>query len=152
MLAAIQRRKEQSMQKRTIYITELDMARLRKLLSAASTPKTQGKDKAYLKALDQELQRGVVVPARKIPNDVITMNSTVRFTDLNSGEEITYSLVFPADADIAQNKISVLAPIGTAMLGYRVGDIIEWEVPAGARRLRIEEILYQPEAAGRFDL
>jgi len=140
------------MQKRTIHITELDMTRLRKLLSAASTPKNQNKDKEYLKALDQELQRGVVVPARKTPNDVITMNSTARFTDLNSGEEITYSLVFPADADIAQNKISVLAPIGTAMLGYRVGDIIEWEVPAGMRRLKVEEILYQPEAAGRFDL
>jgi len=140
------------MQKRTIHITELDMTRLRKLLSAASMPKNQNKDKEYLKALDQELQRGVVVPARKTPNDVITMNSTARFTDLNSGEEITYSLVFPADADIAQNKISVLAPIGTAMLGYRVGDIIEWEVPAGMRRLKVEEILYQPEAAGRFDL
>jgi len=140
------------METRTIYITAFDMKRLKELLSAAAVGGPRNPDKPYLKALEQELQRGVVVAPKEVPNDVITMNSTARLTDLDSGEELCYTLVFPAEADISRSKISVLAPIGTAMLGYRVGDIIEWEVPAGIRRLRVEEILYQPEAAGRFDL
>ncbi|MGC9336382.1 MAG: GreA/GreB family elongation factor, partial [Anaerolineae bacterium] len=64
----------------------------------------------------------------------------------------TYMLVFPRDADIDQAKISILAPIGTAMLGYRVGDVFTWEVPEGTRRLRVKEILYQPEASGDYHL
>ena len=76
------------------------------------------------------------------------MNSVVRLRDLDSGETEEYELVYPADADMAHNRISVLAPIGTAILGYRLGDVIEWPVPAGLRRLRVEEVLYQPERAG----
>jgi regulator of nucleoside diphosphate kinase len=59
-----------------------------------------------------------------------------------------YELVYPADADMAHGRLSVLAPVGTAILGYRRGDVIEWPVPAGLRRLRVEEVLYQPERAG----
>ena len=66
-------------------------------------------------------------------------------------EELTYTLVFPADAEAVQNKISVLAPIGTALIGYRVGDVITWNVPGGMRMLRVEKIIYQPEAAGDFE-
>ncbi len=80
------------------------------------------------------------------------MNSTVRLKDLDTEKEMIYTVVFPSDADVAQNKISVLAPIGTALIGYRVGDIITWKVPAGLRKLRVEEIIYQPEAAGHYDL
>jgi len=87
-----------------------------------------------------------------VPPDVITMNSRVRLYDLDADEELIFTLVFPEDADPAENKISVLAPIGMAMLGYRVGDTFEWEVPAGISRLRVLEILYQPEAAGDYDL
>ena len=65
---------------------------------------------------------------------------------------MVYALVFPQDADLAQGKISVLAPIGTAMLGYRVGDVFSWQVPSGERRIKVEAILYQPEAAGDYDL
>jgi regulator of nucleoside diphosphate kinase len=65
---------------------------------------------------------------------------------------MTWTLVFPEDADIDQNRISVLAPIGTAMLGYSVGDTIEWPVPEGLRRIQVKEILYQPEAAGDYHL
>jgi regulator of nucleoside diphosphate kinase len=79
------------------------------------------------------------------------MRSRVRLKDLVSGETNIYSLVFPKEADFNQGKISVLAPIGTAILGYRKGDTIEWQVPSGLRRLRVDEILYQPEAAGHFD-
>jgi len=72
--------------------------------------------------------------------------------DLDTGEEEIYTLVFPENADLKQGKISVFAPIGTAMLGYEVGDIFEWEVPAGKRSLRVEKILYQPEASGDYHL
>jgi len=76
------------------------------------------------------------------------MNSKVRLRDVGRQEEMVYWLVFPGNADPDQNKISILAPIGTALLGYRVGDIIEWKVPAGVTKLKVEEILYQPEATG----
>ncbi|KAB2835548.1 MAG: transcription elongation factor GreAB, partial [Candidatus Brocadia sp.] len=72
--------------------------------------------------------------------------------DLETGEEETYTLVFPENADIARGKISILAPIGTAMLGYEAGDAFEWKVPAGKRRLKVKQILYQPEAAGDYHL
>lgn len=135
---------------RDIYITEFDLKRLMELVQVGITFK--GKDGEYLQRLEQELDRAHVVETTAILHDVITMNSRVRLLDLYTGEERLCALVFPSDANIELNKISVLAPIGTAMLGYRVGDVIEWEVPAGLKRLRIDEILYQPEAAGHYHL
>lgn len=110
------------------------------------------RDKKHLMDLEDELSRARVVPSKTIPGDVITMNSKVRLIDLDSGGEMTYSLVFPGDANVAENKISVLAPIGTALIGYRVGDTIEWKVPGGLKKLKVEEILYQPERAGDYHL
>lgn len=97
--------------------------------------------------LEGELDRAHVVSGRRVPADVVTMNTRVRMTDLDTGKKLTYTLVFPHEANFSQGKISVLAPIGTAILGYRTGNVIEWNVPGGRRRLRIEEILRQPEAA-----
>ena len=139
-----------TVEQRTIYITEYDMTRLEELLAAAE--RFEDRDKKHLRELGEELLRGEVVAPVDIPKDVITMNSKVRLKDLDSREQIIYSLVFPNEADISQNRISILAPIGTALIGYRVGDTIEWEVPAGLRRLKVEEILYQPEAAGDYHL
>jgi regulator of nucleoside diphosphate kinase len=82
-----------------------------------------------------------------VPADVVTMNSEVRLMDLDSGETKVYTLVFPSQAR-SKNAVSVLAPIGTAILGYRVGSVIEWRVPRGVRRLKVLAVLYQPEAAG----
>ncbi|MDL1898635.1 transcription elongation factor GreAB, partial [Anaerolineae bacterium CFX7] len=96
--------------------------------------------------------RATVVAPQDIPNDVITMNSVVQLQDIDTKEEEVYTLVFPENADLAKGKISIFAPIGTAMLGYRVGDLFEWKVPAGTRRLRVKKILYQPEGSGNFDL
>jgi regulator of nucleoside diphosphate kinase len=101
--------------------------------------------------LISELNRASVVPSREIPSSVITMNSRVTLLDLDTQEEETYTLVFPEDLEKTEGSVSVLAPIGTAMLGYKVGDVFEWEVPAGKRRLRVERIDYQPEASGDFD-
>ncbi|HOQ29406.1 MAG TPA: GreA/GreB family elongation factor, partial [Armatimonadota bacterium] len=81
------------------------------------------------------------------PPDVITMDSQVQLEDLDTGQEMVCTLVFPEDADASQGKISVLAPIGMAMLGYRVGDVFEWQVPSRKRRLLVKAVLYQPEAS-----
>ena len=138
------------MSNKPIYITEFDLQRLRKLLEEAQHTQYRGSD--YLAKLEVELDRAKVVTSQAVPHNVITMNSTVCLVDLDTGEEETYTLVFPGDADIGQSKISVLAPIGTAMLGYEVGDTFEWQVPAGKRKLKVKQILYQPEAAGDYHL
>ncbi len=134
------------MKKRNLIISQEDRADLNALIDSARLDSRVQED--YLSALEGELQRARVVPADKVPADVITMNSVVRLKDLDSDEMEELELVYPVDADMAQNRISVLAPIGTAVLGYRLGDVIEWPVPAGVRRLRVEEVLYQPERAG----
>jgi len=134
----------------TIYITELDYNRLSGLIDR--TRERNAADREYLNKLEAELERAEIVEPKAIPSDVITMRSKVRLKDLVSGESATYSLVFPTEANFADGKISVLAPIGTAILGYRRGDTIEWPVPSGLRRLKVEEILYQPESAGDQDL
>ncbi|PWT83425.1 MAG: nucleoside diphosphate kinase regulator [Acidobacteria bacterium] len=134
----------------TICITETDKNRLSSLIE--TTRERDGvEDREYLDKLEHELERATIVEANAIPADVITMGSKVRLRDLVSGEANIYSLVFPRDADFNQGKISVLAPIGTAILGYRKGDTIEWQVPSGLRRLKVDDVIYQPEAAGHFD-
>lgn len=98
--------------------------------------------------LAQELDRAEIVRSSDIPADTVTMHSHVLVRDLDTGRESTYTLVFPSGADIAKGKISILAPIATALLGYREGDEIEWPTPGGRRRLNVVQLLYQPEAAG----
>ena len=143
--------KDTGVKRGVIYITESDLDRLRKLIGVMSTSDID-KSRQYLEMLENELDLAEIVKAQSVPKDVITMRSKVRLLDVDSGKEVVYSLVFPNEADLDKGKISVLAPIGTAMIGYKVGDIIEWEVPAGLRRLRVEEVLYQPEAAGDYHL
>jgi regulator of nucleoside diphosphate kinase len=136
-----------AMPDKTIFITEYDMKRLRELLMVAAR-RPLDRENLYLKSLEAELDRGKLVTSEDVPSDVITMNSCARLVDLDTGEEMTYTLVFPQAADTSQGKISVLAPVGTAMLGCRVGDVFTWEVPAGVRKLKVDGVLYQPEAAG----
>jgi regulator of nucleoside diphosphate kinase len=132
-----------------IYITTQDKQRLEDLLAEAAI--FDARHRGDLKSLGAELQRAVIVDPKEIPDDVITMNSLAAMIDLDTHETITLTLVFPPEADIDEGKISVLAPIGAGMLGYRVGDEFEWQVPAGVRRMRVTRIHYQPEAAGNFD-
>ncbi len=138
------------MEARKIYITEYDMARLRKLLDAVGPQERRSNQ--YLESLEAELSRAVMVAPTDIPPSVITMNSTAHLVDLDTQEEMIYTLVFPDQADLVEGKISVLAPIGTAMLGYCVGDTFTWQVPAGICRLLVQDVLYQPEAAGDYHL
>ena len=130
----------------SIFITTKDVEKLRDLIREAYHTEYRGSD--YLKKLTEEMEKASVVQPAQIPSDVITLNSTARLIDQETNEEMVYTLVFPEDADTSQGKISILAPIGTAMLGYRVGDTFEWDTPGGKRIIRVKEILYQPEAAG----
>lgn len=134
-----------------IFITEPDHERLTKLIEIARE-RNGDANREYLDTLEEELDRAEVVQQQEIPADVITMRSTVRLKDLDTSEEMIYRLVFPTEADYDEGKISVLAPVGTAMLGYRRGDVIEWQVPSGVRRLSVEEVLYQPESKGEYHL
>jgi regulator of nucleoside diphosphate kinase len=138
------------MELRDIYITTSDLTRLRELLQVGIS--FAERDRQSLESLQDELDRAHVVESTAVPHDVVTMNSRVRLKDLETNEEKVYTLVFPSEANLEQQKISILAPIGTAILGYRVGDTVEWRVPGGIRKLRLEEILYQPEAAGQYSL
>lgn len=128
-----------------IYITEADARKLRGLIAGRRGGRSS--DLAYLDMLEQELDRAEEVEEAAIPGGVVTMNSEVRLKDLDSGETRVYRLIFPTQAR-TENTVSVLAPIGTAMLGYRVGDVIEWRVPKGLRRLKVLEVTAQPETAG----
>ena len=134
-----------------IYITKPDHERLAKLIEIARERESDA-NREYLDRLEEELDRAEVVQQKDIPADVITMRSTVRLKDLDTSEEMIYRLAFPTEANYDEGKISVLAPIGTAMLGYRHGDVIEWQVPSGVRRLSVEEVLYQPESKGEYHL
>ena len=131
---------------RLIFITESDMKRLHPLIEEIKNPRED------LRGLQAELEHARVVTPSDVPTDVITMNSKARLRDLDTDEEMVFTLVFPVNASIEYGRISVVAPIGTAMLGHRVGDEFEWQVPAGSVRLRVEEVLYQPEAAGDYHL
>jgi len=130
---------------KNIVITEADYARLRRLVE--SSRMFRQRDAKHLEDLEQELERAAVMKAGEVSSDVVTMNSRVRVKDLNNGRVTTYQIVFPGEADIAKNRISVLAPIGTGLLGYSAGTTIEWQVPSGMRRFRILEVEYQPQAA-----
>jgi len=127
-----------------IYLTQNDMDRLLALVDAYPGRRFE--------KLEAELLRANVVPREEIPADVVTMNSRVIFENEATGERREVTLVYPGGADIDAGKISVLVPIGTALLGLRVGQSIEWELPGGEKqRYRIVALPYQPEAAGEHD-
>jgi regulator of nucleoside diphosphate kinase len=133
----------------SIAITQFDFARLEKLVNRLRTKEDLP---TVAKALEDELDRANVVDPREVPADVVTMNSRATVRDLVTGDVESVRLVFPGAAAPRKGAISVLAPLGLALLGTRAGDEVSWEVPGFARRLRVETVTYQPEAAGRFDL
>jgi len=135
---------------REIYITSQDLKCLKKELSMAGVSYSHGRDDLQL--LAKELDRAKIIEASEIPDKIVTMNTRLIFRDLDDDSTMEVTIVFPIDANINKGKISVFSPIGTALLGYSEGDIIEWKVPAGITRIRIEKVLYQPEASGEFNL
>jgi regulator of nucleoside diphosphate kinase len=133
-----------------ILITDNDRRRLGTMLEDPRLGRIERSERLH--ALEVELERASWVDSAVVPRDVITMNSTVDVYDIASGETETYTLVYPEKANVDANRVSVLAPLGMAMLGCRVGDVIAVDTPAGVRRIRIEEIRFQPERAGYHDL
>jgi regulator of nucleoside diphosphate kinase len=123
---------------RSIVVAEADARRLRGLLAARRQSTLH--DGTHLQELETELERAVLVARDAVPAEVVTMDSAVCVFDLSSGERREYTLVYPAEANLAAGRISVLAPLGTALLGYREGDEFEWAMPGGVRRLRIEKV------------
>ncbi len=133
-----------SMKKRTIIITVPDHARLKDMIAFGNF---SPRERAELHGLEEELKRAKVVAPEDVPHDVITMNSRAELLDLDTGERMDFTVVFPDEADFETGRISVLAPVGTGMLGYRVGDSFERRAPHGVRRLKVMAVTYQPEAA-----
>lgn len=132
-----------------IVVTATDLERLRRLIQAS-----QGtRDRDAAEALADELDRAEVVPADRIAGNVVTMNSQIVFQDEETGERREISLVYPQESDPEQGRISIFAPVGTALLGLSVGQTIDWPLPQGRlRRYRVVEVVYQPEAAGHLHL
>lgn len=138
------------MNDRSIYITQHDLDRLDELIAVARRADTL--DMEYLDKLEDALLSKTSLDSRTVPPDVITMNSRALLADPLTGQAQEYTLVFPAAADAAAGRISVLAPLGTAMLGAAVGQTVEWVAGGNTRKLRVESVPYQPEAAGDFHL
>jgi regulator of nucleoside diphosphate kinase len=134
---------------RKIFVTHADLERLTRLLETHGSRR----DSDALTALEEELGHAVVVESAQIPPEVVTMNSRVRFDDLDTGDQLEVTLVYPKDANVDEGKVSVLAPVGSALLGLSVGQSIRWPLPGGkSRHLRVVDVTYQPEAAGDMDV
>lgn len=133
-----------------IILSKLDYTRIHKSIYDARQSNSIGKTEA--ENLLNELKSSIVVEPEQIPANVVTMNSEVKVSFLNSNKTLQFRIVYPDKANIKENRISIFSPVATALIGYKVGDEIEWIVPSGLTKLRIDEIIYQPEAAGDFDL
>lgn len=132
------------MKKRDIVVTEFDRTRLSELIALAAKAPRHGL--GDLEALKGELERAKIVADGDVPADVITLNSRAELVDLDTGERMEFTLVLPVEADIDEGRISVFAPLGTAMLGYRVGDKFEWLVPHGLRRFEVTNVSHTEAA------
>ncbi len=132
-----------------IVITDMDFDRLNYLVDSA---RFRTSHPHFLSMLREELNRGKVVPGGHVPRNIVTMNTQVQVRDVKADETEVYTLTYPDEADIDAGKLSVLAPLGMALLGTKVGQTVKFDAPAGQRRLKIEKILYQPEAAGDYHL
>ncbi|QHL88220.1 nucleoside diphosphate kinase regulator [Nibribacter ruber] len=132
----------------SVFLTEQDYERLHLLVQAQRSVAPA----LVVEGLCKELRTATLIPAEQVPVDVVTMNSQVRLREKKSGTVMDLTLVYPKNADVATRKISVLAPVGFAILGRKVGQEVECPAPRGTLQYQIEEVMYQPEAAGDFNL
>lgn len=135
--------------KNKICLTHYDYERLKSMIQEYTK---RNKMDANVKDLLGEMERAQKVDSKNIPPNFVTMNSVIELKDLEELDFQEFRLVFPEDANTSENKISVLAPIGTAILGYKIGDVIQWKVPGGQNQFQITSIKYQPEANGDYHL
>lgn len=131
-----------------IIMSSIDSDRLYALIESLPKNSVPGLDE-----LEYELNRATVVAPKDMPKDIVTMNSTVRFFVEHTQSEFELTLVYPRDVDSDGKTISVLAPVGSALLGLSIGDEIEWPKPGGGSlKVKITQIIYQPERAGDYQL
>ena len=133
-----------------VTLTKNDYTRIYKAITDAKNSKTINSNEA--EKLLSELSKAEIVPSEKIDKDVVTMNSEVKLFFENTQKEQSFKIVYPQDANLKENKISIFSPIATALIGYKIGDEIEWIVHGGMTKIKIVDLIYQPEAAGDFDL
>lgn len=133
-----------------VTLTKNDYTRIYKAITDAKNSKTINSNEA--EKLLSELSKAEIVPSENIDKDVVTMNSEVKLFFENTQKEQSFKIVYPQDANLKENKISIFSPIATALIGYNIGDEIEWIVPGGMTKIKIVDLIYQPEAAGDFDL
>ena len=133
-----------------IIVSSLDYIRIQKQINEAKQKKTI--DAAEAEKLMSELNSATVLDPHEIPGDVVTMNSMVKISFPEGGKQLEFKIVYPEEANFKEKKVSIFSPVATALIGYRVGDMIEWMVPGGLTKIRIDQITYQPEAAGDYTL
>lgn len=131
-------------------LTELDHARLMNLLRRDARARGDGSPQ-QVRAIEDVLDASALVPSREVTPDVVTMYSQVLLQDTQTGQRNTLTLCYPADAEPAVGFVSVLSPVGSALLGLRVGSIARWSTPAGDEKAaEILAILFQPESSGDY--
>lgn len=133
-----------------IILSSLDYERIYSSINKAEESKSISEQEAQ--SLAGELEKAKIVEPQEMPEDIVTMNSKVKITFVKTGKQMELQIVYPQDADINQNLISIFSPIAAALIGYKVGDTIEWIVPSGPTSIKIDEITYQPESVGQYDL
>ena len=133
-----------------VIITKQDYNKINRSITEAKARNSIKKEEA--EKLLAELKSAKIVDQAEIDKDVVTMNSIVKIHFQNNKTNMEFQLVYPADADLKQKKISIFSPVASALIGYKVGDEIDWLIPSGMTKIIIDEVIYQPEAAGDFDL
>ena len=133
-----------------LILNRLDYVRIQKCIEDAKNVKSITASES--ESLMKELNSAEILDPEKIPSTVVTMNSIVRISFLNTNKQVQFQIVYPKEANLKDNKISIFSPIATALIGYQVGDEVEWLVPAGLTKIKIDKIIYQPEASGDYNL
>ena len=133
-----------------IIISAVDYARLEPMIRDEVASRSTARE--LLCVLKAKIDQARVLEPCHMPGDVVTMNSLVRVRDLETEEVESYTLVYPAFADITKNPLSILTPVGTSLLGHRQGDTVVGMALLGPARLRVEQVEFQPESAGQFDV
>lgn len=133
-----------------VTITKQDFNKIHRSITDAKARNSIKKEEA--EKLLAELKSAKIVEQDQIDGDVVTMNSIVKIHFQNNKTTMEFQLVYPADANIKEKKISIFSSVASALIGYKVGDEIDWLIPSGMTKIVIDEIIYQPEAAGDFDL
>lgn len=133
-----------------IILNRLDYSRIKQCISNAHQFKSINAKET--ESLLKELNSATIVEPQDVPDNVVTMNSIVKISFSNTNKQVEFQIVYPDKADLKNNKISIFSPIATALIGYKVADEIEWLVPAGPTKIRIDEIVFQPEATGDYNL